>query len=118
VSQLQTATVNSTILAGDTTLALPLVLVADPNATSRERRAEQLRSRGFRVTLARTSFEAIVKASWHLPDLILLDGALEGDGQDDTSALLSTCPATAHIPIVHLAAGGRLTTRALARLRG
>ena len=111
MSELQTGAENSTTLAATAPIALPLVLVADPDAGSRARRAEQLRDRGFRVALARTSFEAIVKATCQLPDLILIDSALAAGGPDDTSLLLSTCPATAHIPIVHLTAGKRLPPR-------
>jgi CheY-like chemotaxis protein len=88
-------------------MALPLVLVADANSESRVRRTEQLEERGFRVAVARTPFEAIVKASCYLPDLILVDASLE-DGADEASDLLSTCPVTAHIPIVRLRGGRRL----------
>lgn len=111
MSELQTRTENSTTLAATVPMSLPLVLVADPDALSGARRAEQLRDRGFRVALARTSFEAIVKATCLLPDLILIDSALAAGGPDDTSVLLSTSPATAHIPIVQLTAGKRLPTR-------
>ena len=111
MSELQTGTENSTTLAATAPMALPLVLVADPDAASRVRRAQQLRDRGFRVAVARTSFEAIVKATCLLPDLILIDSALGADGPDDTSVLLSTSPATAHIRIVQLTAGKRLPAR-------
>jgi CheY-like chemotaxis protein len=70
----------------------------------------QLQARGFRVVVARTPFEAIVKASCHLPDLILVDASLE-DGANETTNLLSTCPVTAHIPIVRLRGGRRLPAR-------
>lgn len=92
------------------TMALPLVLVADADSESRARRTQQLEQRGFRVAVARTPFEAIVKASCHLPDLILVDASLE-DGADEATDLLSTCPATAHIPIVRLRGGRRLPAR-------
>ena len=49
------------------------VLIADSNADSRDRRETQLRAAGFRVSVARTGFEAIVKASCQVPDLILID---------------------------------------------
>jgi CheY-like chemotaxis protein len=117
MSELQTATVDSTQFdSAETTIAPPLVLVADPNAASRARRAEQLRGRGFRVAVARTPFEAIVKASCQLPDLILVDRSL-GEAVDDTTELLSTCPATAHIPIIRLAPGRRLPARVFAAAR-
>jgi CheY-like chemotaxis protein len=96
-------------------IALPLVLVADADATSCARRTRQLEARGFRVALARTPFEAIVKASCHLPDLILMDVSL---GEDEAAELLSTCPATAHIPIVRLRGGRRLPVRLKPPVRG
>jgi CheY-like chemotaxis protein len=89
---------------------LPLVLVADANSESLARRTQQLEDRGFRVAVARTPFETIVKASCHLPDLILVDASLQ-DGADEATDLLSTCPATAHIPIVRLRGGRRLPRR-------
>jgi CheY-like chemotaxis protein len=98
-------------------IALPLVLVADANPASRVRRARQLKDRGFRVAVARTPFEAIVKASCHLPDLILVDTSLGDVGAEEATELLSTCPATAHIPIVRMTPGRRLTTRVLAAAR-
>ena len=91
-------------------MALPLVLIADANGRSRVRRAHQLEDRGFRVAVARTGFETIVKASCHLPDIILV-GSLGDQAVEETTELLSTCPATAHIPIVRLEYGGRLPRR-------
>jgi CheY-like chemotaxis protein len=92
-------------------IALPLVLIADANPVSRQRRTRQLADRGFRVAVARTGFETIVKASCHLPDLILVAASLGESDADETTKLLSTCPATAHIPIVRLARGHRIPTR-------
>ena len=117
MSESQTATVDLTTRVSATALALPLVLVADPNGSSRARRAGQLQARGFRVALARTSFEAIVKAACLLPDLILMDAALAEDAGGETPELLATCPSTSHIPIVRLLAGRRLPPRVLARAR-
>jgi CheY-like chemotaxis protein len=114
VSKLQTATEDLTAVTA--AMGLRRVLIADSNADSRKRQATQLRARGVHVILARTPFEAIVKASCHLPDLILLDAALETEGPHETTALLRTCPAPAHIPILHLRAGHRLPPRVFARL--
>jgi CheY-like chemotaxis protein len=100
--------------ASAASIVLPLVLVADADPKSRLRRAQQLTDRGFRVAVARTAFEAIVKASCHLPDLILVDGSLGATGAKETAKLLSTCPATAHIPIVRLSPGRRLPSRVFA----
>ena len=96
---------------GPTKLTVPRVLVADADQQSRIRRAHQLEARGFRVALARTSFEAIVKASCHLPDVILVDGSLGDEDVAGTTELLATCPATAHIPILRLTPGRRLPAR-------
>jgi len=90
-------------------VALPLVLVADANRVSRGRRARLLEARGYRVCVARTPFETIVKASCHLPDMILVDVSL-GEDIESTTTLLSTCPATAHIPVVRLTPRRHLPT--------
>ncbi len=112
MSELQTLTPETpAVPTTAVSIALPLVLIADADPQSRLRRARQLTGRGFRVAVARTPFEAIVKASCNLPDLILVDQSLGDAGAQETSDLLSTCPATAHIPIVRLTPGGRLPRR-------
>ena len=113
MSDLQTARVDSTDQAPVSTIGLPLVLVADPDGSSRSQRADQLQARGFRVAVARTSFEAIVKASCLVPDLILMAASLV----QDTAELISTCPVTSHIPIVRVSAGRRLPPRVLSLAR-
>jgi len=118
MSELQTPTIDSTPFESTAAgISLPLVLIADCDPASRQRRADQLRDRGFRVAVARTPFEAIVKASCQLPDLILIDSSLSREGVAEATELLSTCPATAHIPIVQLAAGRRLPPRVFAFAR-
>ena len=112
MSELQT--VESANLLGRPSAAavnLPLALVADADAASRARRTRQLEHRGFRVAVARTVFETIVKASCHLPNLILVGASLGESEARETTELLSTCPATAHIPIVQLSRGRRIPTR-------
>ena len=99
--------------------AAPHVLIADRNPASRAAREQQLRGSGFRVSVARSGFEAIVKASCQIPDLILLDHSLE-DGDIETaevSRLLTTCPVTSHIPIVQLTRRNRMPQRLLSDLR-
>jgi PleD family two-component response regulator len=109
MSELHTETLSDRVgRAEPSPVAVPLVLVADANRVSRGRRARQLEARGYRVCVARTPFEAIVKASCHLPDVILVDGSLGEGDIENTTTLLSTCPATAHIPVVRLTPGGRL----------
>jgi CheY-like chemotaxis protein len=116
MSELQTAApeLGSTLSSGATAIALPLVLVADADGDSRVRRARQLQSRGFRVSIARTAFETIVKASCHMPDLIFVDASLGDTDVQETMDLLAMCPATAHIPVVRLAPGRRIPARLLA----
>ena len=115
MSELQTAApeIGSTLSSAATALALPLVLVADADGASRVRRARQLQSRGFRVSIARTAFETIVKASCHVPDLILVDASLGDTDVQETMHLLAMCPATAHIPVVRLSPGRRIPARLL-----
>ena len=93
------------------------ILIADPNEQSRDRRRSKLRESGYDVTVARTGFEAIVKASCRVPDLVLLDGALGDIEVAETARLLATCPVTAHIPVVRLGTGRRLLQRVLTHLR-
>jgi PleD family two-component response regulator len=98
-------------------LDIPHVLVADGDEQSRHIRQAQLSAAGFRVSVARTGFEAIVKASCQLPDLILLDDSLVDIDSAETGRLLTTCPVTAHIPVVRLLPGRRVPRRTLTRLR-
>jgi len=116
MSELQTAAaeLGATLASAATALALPLVLVADADGDSRVRRARQLQSHGFRVSIARTAFETIVKASCHVPDLILVDASLGDTDVQETMHLLAMCPATAHIPVVRLTRGRRIPARLLA----
>ena len=95
----------------------PLVLIADGNAVSRDLRESQLRAAGLRVSVARTGFEAIVKASCQVPDVILLDDSLIDIEAAETGRLLTTCKLTSHIPVVRLLRGRRLPQRMLSRLR-
>jgi len=92
------------------------ILIADANPASRGIREMQLRSAGFRVSVARTGFEAIVKASCHLPDVILLDDSLGDLLAADTGQLLTGCPVTSHIPVVCLPRGRKVPQRILTRL--
>ncbi len=93
------------------------MLIADGDAVSRDLREAQLRTAGLRVSVARTGFEAIVKASYHTPDVILLDDSLTGLEAAETFRMLRMCPTTAHIPVVRLLRGKRLPQRMLSRLR-
>jgi len=87
-----------------------------PDADARAARETQLASAGFRVSVARTGFETIVKASCHMPDLIVLDASLGREEIAETMQLLLTCPLTSHIPVVRVATRRSLPRRILAQL--
>jgi CheY-like chemotaxis protein len=93
------------------------VLIADANARTRAARVEQLTAAGLRVSMARTSFEAIVKATYYVPDLILLDGSLSEIDAAETGQMLTVCPVTSHIPVYRLTPGRRVPQRILAVTR-
>jgi CheY-like chemotaxis protein len=95
----------------------PHVLVADADPTSRQEREQHLQSVGARVLIARTGFEAIVKASCHMPDLIVLDESLGELEVAETARLLTICPVTAQTPLLCLRTRRRVPLRVLAGLR-
>jgi CheY-like chemotaxis protein len=93
------------------------VLIADGHTETRTAREQQLLAQGHRVSVARTAFEAIVKASCHVPDLVLLDGSLPDIASTEAGEFLMTCPLTAHIPVVRLSPRRMVPQRVLADLR-
>jgi CheY-like chemotaxis protein len=92
------------------------VLIVDGNSSSREDRLAELRATGARVSAARTGFEAIVKASCHVPDVILIDESLPDMEASEAGRMITTCPVTAHIPVIPLDGTGALPARLLALL--
>jgi CheY-like chemotaxis protein len=95
----------------------PHVLVADANPASRQEREQHLKGAGARVVTARTGFEAIVKASCQMPDLIVLDESLGEVEVAETARLLTICPVTAQTPLLCLRARRKVPLRVLAGLR-
>ena len=95
----------------------PHVLVADADPTSRQEREQHLLAAGARVISARTGFEAIVKASCQMPDLIVLDESLGDIEVAETARLLTICPVTAQTPILCLRTRRRVPLRVLSGLR-
>ena len=95
----------------------PHVLLVDADATSCCERQRHLRAAGVRVLTARTGFEAIVKASCHMPDLIVLDESLGGVEVAETARLLTICPLTAQTPLLCLRTRRRVPLRILSALR-
>jgi DNA-binding response OmpR family regulator len=95
----------------------PTVLVADADPDSRQRREDDLRAAGAHVILARTAFEAIVKAASRMPDLIVLDESLGETEVNETARMLTICPVTAQTPVLCLRKRRRVPIRLLAGLR-
>ena len=95
----------------------PHVLVADADPTSRQEREQHLRTAGAYVLTARTGFEAIVKASCQMPDLIVLDQSLGDVEVAETARMLTICPVTAQTPVLCLRTHRRVPLRVLAGLR-
>jgi two-component system phosphate regulon response regulator PhoB len=95
----------------------PHVLVADADPSSRQEREQHLKAAGARVVTARTGFEAIVKASCQMPDLIVLDASLGEVEVAETARLLTICPVTAQTPVLCLRARRKVPLRVLAGLR-
>jgi hypothetical protein len=66
---------------------------------------------GYRTVEARTGFEALVKACWHEPALIVIGLPLAlagGVGGCDTVQLLSGCPATTAMRVLTVGDRGAL----------
>ena len=95
----------------------PHVLIADADPASRQERERHLRAAGARVLTARTGFEAIVKASCQMPDLIVLDESLGEVEVTETARLLTICPVTAQTPVLCLRSRRKVPLRVLAGLR-
>jgi CheY-like chemotaxis protein len=115
VHSLRQASASALLPSACATAAKPThVLIADANARTLAERSAQLLAAGLRVSMAHTSFEAIVKASCHVPDVILLDDSLADMNATETGELLTTCPVTAHIPIYRLTPGRRVPRKVLA----
>ena len=99
------------------TTFMPRVLIADADPASLLDREQHLRAAGAGVLTARTGFEAIVKASCQLPDLIVLDESLGDLEVAETARLLTCCPVTAQTPVLCLRTGRKVPVRLLASLR-
>jgi len=95
----------------------PHVLLAGTDAVALHDREQHLRGVGAHVVTARTGFEAIVKASCRMPDLIVLDESLGDQEVAETARLLTSCPVTAQTPVLCLRRGRRVPVKVLAGLR-
>jgi PAS domain S-box-containing protein len=92
------AVASGAVAAGDP--SLPMVLVVDDSPAAAEILGRHLKAGGFRMELARTGLEALIKARDLQPAAITLDILLpEIDGWEVLSRLKAD-PATRNIPVV------------------
>jgi CheY-like chemotaxis protein len=82
----------------------PLILVVDDNDAGLVLAVAVLTLEGFEVATAGTSLEVLQRLSERLPDLILMDVQLPGQGGLSLTRQLKADPATAGITIVALSA--------------
>lgn len=86
---------------------VPLVLLVANDRAELDACSLLLNQAGLRVTTARTGFEALVKATCYVPEVVVIqEGLVAEEGVDGAVAeqLLRVCPATAHIPVISCAA--------------
>ncbi len=86
---------------------IPRVLLVANDSAELEACVLLLGQAGLRVTTARTGFEALVKATCYIPELVVIqEGLAAAEGVDGTVAeqLMRVCPATAHIPVISCSA--------------
>ncbi len=79
---------------------IPVVLVVDHEASSRELLASYLAPGGYQVEVAADAEDALQKANAVLPDVITLDIRMPGDSGWDTLQKLRANPATRSIPVI------------------
>jgi hypothetical protein len=95
-------TIAGTPMVPSTHLRASVCLVVAGHDAEGEALVARLRGRGRRVLVARTPFEAVVKATVHEPGVILLDPSLGRAAIAETETLLAQCPVTAPLRVVEL----------------
>lgn len=96
----------------------PVVLVLDDRAARRQLMVNVLRRANFRVLSAVTGIEALELATEHKPQLILLDGNLQGQDAFAVCKELRSRPETSTTPIVMLSNKSGFFDQIQARLAG
>ena len=83
-----------------------LILIVDdePSVRAMVNTSIQVRGDRYLVVEAGNANEAVVRATQHQPDLVLLDVALPDHDGFWVCRALKTTPATAHIPVIMLTA--------------
>lgn len=89
---------------GTTPAIAPLILLAEDNEAHQELLSDYLGAYGFRLSIAKTGWEAIEQAKTASPDLILMDIQLPGiDGLNAIEQIRAT-PNLIQVPIIALTA--------------
>jgi response regulator RpfG family c-di-GMP phosphodiesterase len=83
-----------------------MVIVADRHARTRRLCRKILEREGYRVVEATDVQELISCASYHQPDLIIMDAFSDGSDGLDAARRLRSLPATKHVPILMLVSRG------------
>jgi DNA-binding response OmpR family regulator len=109
---------SSQIPSSHTRPSRPLVLVVDPDASSRSVLDVALGREGFEVWTAGTASEANLLLTGRAPDLIVLESALGGDDGFTFVAALRGDDRLAKVPVLLLAAPGEENEAALAEVVG
>jgi CheY-like chemotaxis protein len=78
----------------------PLVLIVDDDPASRELLASYLEPEGCSIMMLSSGTEAIEEACRSLPDLIVTDVLMPGQGGLQTLFVLKNARATSHIPVI------------------
>jgi two-component system, cell cycle response regulator DivK len=79
---------------------VPVVLIADDNDKNRKLAGSILSAAGFRTIEAATGTEAILLATEHAPDVVLMDLRLPDMDGTEAARMLGEGERTARIPVV------------------
>ncbi|HWU04037.1 MAG TPA: EAL domain-containing protein [Novosphingobium sp.] len=90
--------------ASNAAQAMQTIMVVDDNPANLGVVGDHLESNNYNVTVALDGFEALKRAEFVLPDLILLDVMMPGMDGFETCRQLKANPATAEIPVIFMTA--------------
>jgi CheY-like chemotaxis protein len=93
---------DTTIDLAPTTLEPPAVLIVDDMPANLSVVVESLEGQGFRVLVALDGLEALERAAFSQPDLILLDVKMPGIDGYETCRRLKSNSETSDIPVIFM----------------
>lgn len=80
------------------------VLLVDDDSGNREALQQALESRGHSVVTAENGRDALLKAGWHVPALVITDLEMPEMDGEELSRRLESRSAVSHLPVVLLSA--------------